>query len=165
MWYNVRMAETISIVAGSLLLLISFIGCVVPVVPGPLLGFIGLLCARGIPPHDQPSIQMLAIAGGCVLVVTVLDYIVPALGAKRFNCSRLGVLGCVLGTVIGLFFMPLGLLLGPFLGALLGELVAGKALGPSFKGAAGAFLGYVAGIMMKLLCCGFLAAAFFRAVT
>ena len=106
----------------------------------------------------------LAVALAFVVVVTVLDYVVPALGARKFNCGKLGVFGCVVGTIVGLFFMPIGLLVGPFLGAMIGELISGKELRQSLKGALGAFLGYAAGILLKLICCGSLAAMFVQAV-
>ena len=159
------MQDTAFIIAGAILLLLSFIGCVVPVLPGPILSFAGLLCARGLVPHDRPSLAVLAAAGAFVAVVTILDYIVPAMGARKFNCGRLGVFGCVAGTIVGLFFMPIGLLVGPFVGALIGELIAGKTLRQSLKGATGAFIGYMTGILLKLVCCGTMAALFVQAVT
>ena len=100
------MADIAFIVLGSILLVLAFIGCVVPVVPGPLLAFAGLLCARGIAPHDTPSMRTLVVALAFVVVVIVLDYVVPALGARKFNCGKMGVFGCVVGTIVGLFFMP-----------------------------------------------------------
>ena len=157
------MADIAFIVLGAILLVLAFIGCVVPVVPGPVLAFAGLLCARGIAPHDTPSTRTLAVALAFVVVVIVLDYVVPAMGARKFNCGKLGVFGCVVGTIVGLFFMPIGLLVGPFLGAMIGELIAGKEVRQSLKGAFGAFIGYAAGILLKLICCGSLAAMFMQA--
>jgi uncharacterized protein YqgC (DUF456 family) len=157
------MADIAFIVLGAFLLVLAFIGCVVPVVPGPLLAFAGLLCARGIAPHTAPSMRTLVVALAFVVVVIVLDYVVPALVARKFNCGKMGVFGCVVGTIVGLFFMPIGLLVGPFLGAMVGELIAGKEVRQSLKGAVGAFLGYAAGILLKLICCGSLAAMFMQA--
>ena len=157
------MATIALIVLAAILFALAFIGCVVPVIPGPALAFAGLLCARGITPHDRPSMFTLAVALAFVVVVTVLDYVVPAMGARKFNCGKLGVFGCVVGTIVGLFFMPIGLLVGPFLGAMIGELIAGKEVRQSLKGAFGAFLGYAAGILLKLICCGSLAAMFMQA--
>ena len=51
-----------------------------------------------------------------------------------------------------------------FLGALAGEMVSGKPFGMSLKGAFGALLGYVCGVMLKVLCCGFIAYQFWLAV-
>ena len=158
------MADISFIVLGSILFLLAFVGCVVPVLPGPLLALAGLLCARGLSPHDRPSLTALLLAAAFVAVVVVLDYVIPALGARKFNCGKLGVFGCVVGTIVGLFFMPFGLLIGPFLGAMIGELLAGKKVRQSLKGAVGAFLGYAAGILLKMICCGCLAAVFVQAV-
>jgi uncharacterized protein YqgC (DUF456 family) len=94
----------------------------------------------------------------------VLDWIVPTLGAKKFNCSRLGMIGCFVGTVVGLFYLPFGVVLGPFIGALIGELISGKPFGLSLKGAFGALLGYACGVLLKVACCGFIAYQFWTAV-
>ena len=88
-----------------------------------------------------------------VAAVTVADYIVPAIGAKKFNCSRWGTVGCFAGTIIGFFFVPIGILLGPFLGAFLGELIARKPVGAALKGGLGAFLGFLSGVFLNLLAC------------
>lgn len=157
--------DILFIVLGGVLLLVSFIGCFLPVLPGPWLALLGLLCARGIAPHDRPSWVVIGGAVMAVVTVQLLDYIVPVLGAKKFHCGKAGIWGCVLGTLVGLFFLPLGLILGPFLGAFLGEFIAGKEIRQSLVGATGAFLGFVAGVFLKVLCCSGLATLFVYAVT
>lgn len=139
-----------TIISG-LLVTLGVIGCVMPVIPGPVLSFAGLLCLLAT--DRPPSMTALVVMGGLTAVATVLDYVVPAMGARKFRCSAWGVWGCVVGTAIGLFFFPLGLLLGPFLGALVGELIAGKALAQAVRGGVGAFLGFVAGTLIKLAVC------------
>ena len=144
------MTIALSILAG-LLLLIGFVGCVVPVLPGPFIGYCGLLAL--IPTEKCPSTSVLVTMGLVVVAVTVADYVVPAIGAKKFDCSRWGTVGCFVGTIVGLFFVPIGILLGPFLGAFLGELVAMKPIGAALKGGLGAFLGFLSGMFLKLLAC------------
>ena len=144
------MTIALSILAG-LLLLIGFVGCVVPVLPGPIIGYCGLLVL--IPTAKCPSTLVLVTMGLVVAAVTVADYIVPAIGAKKFNCSRWGTCGCFVGTIVGLFFAPVGILVGPFLGAFLGELIARKPIGAALKGGFGAFLGFLSGMFLKLLAC------------
>ena len=144
------MTIALSILAG-LLLLIGFVGCVVPVLPGPIIGYCGLLAL--VPTERCPSTLVLIAMGLVVAAVTVADYVVPAIGAKKFDCSRWGTVGCFVGTIIGLFFVPIGILLGPFLGAFLGELVAMKPIGAALKGGLGAFLGFLSGMFLKLLAC------------
>ena len=133
------------------LMIVGLIGCVIPVVPGPALAYCGLLCM--IPTSKAPSSFAIAVFGVAALVVTVLDYVVPALGAKRFKCSKCGTWGCVVGTFVGMFFFPLGLLLGPFCGAVAGELLARKRTGEALWGGFGAFLGFLSGVLLKIVFC------------
>jgi len=147
---------------GGLLLLVGFVGCVVPVLPGPVCGLLAL-CALWPTPCALPM-SHLAVAGAVTALVLVLDYIVPALGAKKFDCSRWGVFGCLVGTIVGVFFFPWGLILGPFGGAFVGELVAGKTTGAAVKGGFGALLGFLAGVVLKFAALGFCAFLFIRSV-
>ena len=144
------MTVALSILAG-LLLVIGFIGCVVPVLPGPIIGYFGLLAL--VPTEKCPSTLVLVAMGLLVAAVTIADYVVPAIGARKFDCSRLGTVGCFVGTLVGLFFVPAGILLGPFLGAFLGELIARKPVGAALKGGFGAFLGFLSGVFLKILAC------------
>ena len=139
-----------AVVACSLLAL-SFVGCVVPVLPGPALAFGGLLAL--LPSSFALSTQAYIWFGVACGGVLMLDYVVPAFGAKKFNCSKWGIFGCVAGTLIGIFFVPWGILVGPFAGAVAGELIAGKKLSSSLKGGFGALLGFVFGVALKLAYC------------
>ena len=149
---------------GWILIAIGTIGCFLPVLPGPPIAYAALFLALARGDHSSPGVSTFVVAGVVVVVALVLDWIVPTLGAKKFNCSRLGMLGCFIGTIVGLFFLPLGVVLGPFIGALAGELVSGKPFGLSLKGAFGALLGYVGGVLLKVACCGFIAYQFWTAV-
>lgn len=134
-----------------LLSLIGLVGCFVPIVPGPLVSYCGLLVL--IPAADHPSTTTLVVYGIVTIVVTALDYIVPAIGAKKFNCSKYGTRGCTIGTIVGLFFPPIGIFIGPFLGAYIGELIAKRPSEDAAMGALGAFLGFLSGVLIKLFAC------------
>ena len=138
-------------IVACVLLVLSFVGCVIPVVPGPLLAFGGLLVL--MPSSFAPSTPTYIWFGIACAGVHVLDYVVPAFGAKKFNCSKWGVFGCIAGILIGLFFAPWGVLVGPFVGAVIGELIAGKKFSSSLKGGFGAFLGFIFGVALKLAYC------------
>ena len=155
------MTIALSILAG-ILMLIGFIGCVVPVLPGPIIGYCGLLTL--ILTEKCPSTLVLVTMGFVVAAVTVADYVVPAIGARKFDCSRWGTAGCFVGTIVGLFFVPIGILLGPFLGAFLGELIAMKPIGAALKGGFGAFLGFLSGVFLKILACAAMSIVFVMAL-
>jgi uncharacterized protein YqgC (DUF456 family) len=134
-----------------ILSVLGFLGCVVPVIPGPVMSYAAMLIL--LPSRFAPSTDTCIWMGiGCVTVL-LLDTIVPVIGAKKFNCSRWGVSGCVIGTIIGMFFGLLGLILGPFTGAVIGELIAGKNFFASIRGGFGAFLGFLSGVLLKVVYC------------
>ena len=145
------MADVALMVVGAVCLLIGFVGCVVPVLPGVACAYAALWTLY---PTPYALTNERLLVGGIVSVVAiVLDYVVPALGAKKFNCSKWGVFGCMVGTIVGIFFAPFGIILGPFLGAVAGELVAGKQASAALRGGFGALLGFVAGVLLKFVVC------------
>ena len=145
------MADVALMVIGAVCLLIGFVGCVVPVLPGVACAYAALWTLYPTP--YALTGEKLLVGGIVAVVAIVLDYVVPALGAKKFNCSKWGVFGCMVGTIVGIFFAPLGLILGPFLGAVAGELVAGKEASAALRGGFGALLGFIAGVLLKFVVC------------
>lgn len=135
---------------------VGVIGCVVPVLPGPLAAYAGFLCLLGTPrsPGWGAAVAMGAVAAAVVLA----DSLVPAWGAKRFRCSKWGVWGSVIGAFAGSFFFPAGLLAGPFLGAMAGELLSGRKWSAAAWGGVGAVAGFLVGVALKLGVCALMAA-------
>lgn len=145
------MADVALIVAGAACLLVGFVGCVVPVLPGVACAYAALWTLYPTP--YALSGEKLIVGGIVAVVAIVLDYVVPALGAKKFNCSKWGVFGCMVGTIVGIFFAPLGIILGPFLGAVAGELFAGKKVPDALIGGIGALVGFIVGVLLKFVAC------------
>jgi uncharacterized protein len=135
---------------GVLAIVFGIIGSVVPVIPGPPIGWIGILCLEI---SDSISISSLFLWSTFFLavIVTVLDYTFPSLFAKKYGGSKRGVWGSTIGMLVGIFFGPLGIILGPFVGAFIGE----YSLDPSntqkaLKIAFGTFLGFIFSTGLKL---------------
>lgn len=98
------------------------VGCIIPAIPGPVLGFAGILCLWFTP--SGPDGVELELTGVFTVVVSVLDYLMPAWFAARSGGSRWGERGALGGMILGMFLMgPLGVIAGPFLGAFLGEML------------------------------------------
>jgi len=145
------MADVALMVVGAVCLLVGFVGCVVPVLPGVACAYAALWTLYPTP--YALTNERLLVGGIVAVAAIVLDYVVPALGAKKFNCSKWGVFGCMVGTIVGIFFAPFGIILGPFLGAVAGELVAGKQASAALRGGFGALLGFIAGVLLKFVSC------------
>lgn len=100
--------------------------------------------------------------GILALGVTVLDYIIPGLGTKKFGGTKAGIRGSNIGLLVGVIGLPLlgivigpfgifGIILGPFIGAYLGEKNAGSSQEKAFRSAIGSFIGFMAGTFAKLV--------------
>jgi len=142
--------------------LLGLVGCFVPVLPGPAIAYAGLWILYAV--GWAPPMSQLAIGAGVLVAVTLVDYIVPSLCAKKFKCSGWGVWGCFIGSIVGLFFLPLGIILGPFIGTVAGELIAGKEIAASLRGGIGALLGFVVCLGLKLASVGLFAWWYFASL-
>ncbi len=140
------------IISGGVLLLAGIIGCFLPVLPGPPLAYFGLLIQQ-LKSSSPFSTKFLIVFLLITIGITLLDYIIPVYGTKKFGGSKYGVWGSTLGLLIGLFFGPIGIIAGPFIGALIGELLAASDPALAFKAATGSFIGFLAGTFLKLVVC------------
>ena len=134
-------------------LFIGFTRCcwgILPVLPGPLTSWFGLLTLHltSVIPLNWTFLgTTLAIA----ILIWILDYIIPAMGTKKFGGSKYGVYGTTIGLIIGLFVpIPLGILIGAFLGAFIGELIYdSKDTSRAIKASFGSFIGLLASAFIK----------------
>ncbi len=142
--------DWIFIIFGAICILVGIIGSVIPVLPGPPISFVGLLLLQ-FKEVQAFTWKFIIIWGIITIVITVLDYIFPSLGTKKYGGSKWGIVGCFVGFVVGLFFGIPGIILGPFAGALLGEVLGGKDMKGAIKPALGSFIGFIVGTVMKLI--------------
>jgi len=132
------------------LIIFGLIGCVLPIIPGPPLSFLGIL-ALHYTKFASYSTNFLVIAASIAIFVTILDYMVPIWGTKKFGGTKAGMWGATLGMIIGMIFLgPLGLIFGPLVGAIIGESIKGANNKDAFKAGLGAFLGFLMGVGLKL---------------
>lgn len=134
------------------LAIVGIIGCIVPVIPGTLLSYAGLLCAYFCS-YSQISGTALWLWLAASVAVSAADYFLPAWMARRFGGTRSGAIGATVGVFAGFFFFPpVGIILGPFCGAVLGELLHDKQdVGKAFRVGVGSFLSFVVGTGLKLV--------------
>lgn len=141
--------EAILIIIGLVLIVAGIIGCILPGLPGPPIAYASLILLQFA--ENSPFSWAFMLAWLLIVVaVTLLDFYVPAWGTKKFGGSKYGSWGSIIGLIIGLIFPPWGILIGPFLGAYIGELIGGKHNEEALRAGFGAFIGFVAGTLMKL---------------
>src|SRR5690554_5937261 len=159
------MGDTLLIIVAVLLLVVGAIGTVAPILPGVPMSWGGLLMLKFIPStQDDISWLTIVILGIVAVVITMLDNILPVWGTKKMGGNKRVVWGATIGLLFGFFLGPWGIVLGPFAGALIGGLVSGTRLMPATKQATGAFVGYLSGLLLKLITAGVIAFFFVRTV-
>ena len=144
--------DIVLVLVGFFLMLVGILGSVLPVIPGTPISWLGLIVLYLAP--SLPFDWLIIIGTGVVAIgIYILDYIIPAIGTKKFGGSRAGAWGAIIGLFVGLIApIPLGVLIGPFLGALVGEMVFNQTEGKrAFTAAFGSFVGFLASTFMKLV--------------
>lgn len=144
--------ETFWLIVSISLIIIGLAGTVIPMLPGIPLIFAGFLVWGIASAWRDFSVQVLIILGVVTLVVTFLDYYAGGVGARKYGSSKSGIWGAIIGGIIGvLVFNIPGLVIGPFVGAVSGELLAGKSQKEAWRAGWGAFVGVVAGNLLKVI--------------
>ena len=138
-------------VLGFCFVCLGIIGSFLPVLPGPITSWIGLLLLHLTKVVPQ-NWTFLGITLAIAVLIFILDYFIPAMGTKRFGGTKYGVYGTTIGLIVGLFFIPvpLGILIGAFFGALIGELLYdSKDTSRAIKASFGALLGFLTSATIK----------------
>lgn len=155
----------IGLIVGTILILLGLAGSVLPVLPGPPLSFIGLFLFALVRNFSAPLTPTLIIIMLIITIaVTVVDYFIPLIGAKKYGTSKWGIYGSVAGMVIGAFFPPFGVLLAAFIGALLVEWMVSRKKKQALRAAWGIFIGSLLGMILKLGISGIMAYYFIISV-
>lgn len=141
------------LIFGFLLMLIGILGSFLPVLPGPPVSWVGLLLlhlTKAVPQDWWFS----GITAAVALIVFALDYVIPAMGTKKFGGSKAGMWGTTIGLLVAILFPilgPFGIVIWPFVGALVGELLNKADKKTATKAAFGSFLGFLTGTFMKFM--------------
>ena len=146
--------DVLLLILGFLCMILGVFGSFLPVLPGPSISWTGLALlyfTNAVP----ANYWILGIALLITVVISVLDYIIPAKGTKKFGGSSYGIWGTNIGLIVGILApVPFGFVIGPFVGALIGELIYDfKDHNRALKAAAGSFVGFLASSFMKFVVC------------
>ena len=144
-----------------ILIIIGLIGDIVPGIPGTPITFLALLLLHWTEKISY-STQFLLVTGLVCVIITVLDYVVPVWGTKKFGGTKAGARGSTVGLIISVLVLPMlgivigpfgiiGILGGPFVGAYVGEKIGGTPDNLALRSAFGSFVGFITGTIMKVV--------------
>ncbi len=159
---------TLAMLAASMLILtiaiflIGVAGSFLPIVPGTLVVWFGVLVHKLAMGDQSVSWGFFVAATALALGAQVLDFACSYWGARRFGASWQGAAGALVGGVLGLAFFNLpGLILGPIAGAVLVELIKDRNWRRARRAGVGTLVGGIAAFVLKFsISCGIIAGFF-----
>ena len=141
--------DQLFIVLGLILCITGLLGSFIPIIPGPITSWFGLLVIN-FESSTELNYSFLLITLMIAVFVFALDIIIPIIGLKKFGGTKKGMIGATIGLLLGLIILgPLGILIGTFLGALSGEMTGDLKLGKALKASVGTLIGFIAGVAIK----------------
>lgn len=141
--------DTLLIIMAFLVMLAGVAGSFLPIIPGPLTSWAGLLLLSFSSSVDLSS-SSLIFTFVIALTIYILDYIIPAMGTRRYGGSKYGMVGTTMGLILGILSpVPFGILIGPFVGALIGELLYQNDSRHAVRAAYGSLIGFLVSTFIK----------------
>ena len=133
------------------LIVAGLAGTVLPVLPGTVLVWGGIVLGAWIDDFQRVGTTTLVVVTVLAALAWVLDYVAGLLGARKAGASRQALLGAAIGTVVGLFMGVVGVLFMPLVGAALGEYVAQKDQHRAVRVGVATWLGIMVGLLAKVV--------------
>lgn len=146
--------DLLLVLLGFICMIVGIFGSFIPVLPGLSSCWVGLLLLY-LTKAVENNYWVLGITFIITIVITILDYTIPAKGTKRFGGSSYGVWGTNIGLIVGILApIPFGVIIGPFVGAFIGEIIYdSKNHKRAIKAATGSLLGFLASSFINFLFC------------
>lgn len=138
-------------IASAALIVIGLAGTVLPLLPGTLLVWGGVLLGAWIDDFARVSVMTVVIISILAVLAWALDFVAGLIGAKRVGASKWALVGAALGTVVGIFMGLVGVLFMPLVGAAIGEYWSQRNQQRVAKVAFATWLGLMVGMVAKVV--------------
>lgn len=138
-------------IVAALLVVVGFVGLFVPILPGIVFIFAGLLLGAWIDEFTLVSQTTMVIIGVFVLMAWAVDFVASYFTAKKAKASKLALIGTLLGALLGILGGVIGLIVGPIIGAATGEFISRRNSGDATRVGLAAGLGFVLALVVKLV--------------
>ena len=132
------------------LIVLGLAGTVLPVLPGTLLVWGGIVLGAWIDNFSRVGTTTVLVISALAILAWGLDYVAGLMGARKAGASKQALLGAALGTVAGLFMGLVGVLFMPLFGAAVGEYLARRDHSRAVKVGVATWIGIMVGLVAKV---------------
>lgn len=132
------------------LIVLGLAGTVLPVLPGTLLVWGGIVLGAWIDNFSRVGTTTVLVISALAILAWGLDYVAGLMGAQKAGASKQALLGAALGTVAGLFMGLVGVLFMPLFGAAVGEYLARRDHSRAVKVGVATWIGIMVGLVAKV---------------
>ncbi|MDP3387535.1 MAG: DUF456 domain-containing protein [Eubacteriales bacterium] len=158
--------ELLGMIVAVVFFVVGFIGTVLPILPGVILVFSGMVVYGILTSFHELSMYFFLMQGVAVILVFFIDFIASSIGVRKFDGSKQAAVGGAFGILLGLIVLgPLGIAIGPFIGAVGVELISGKDLNHAIKSGFGSLIGILGGTILKLFTEAIMISYFFISIS
>lgn len=133
------------------LIVLGLAGTVLPVVPGTVLVWGGIVLGAWIDDFTRVGTTTVVVVSVLAVLAWGLDYVAGLMGAQKAGASKQALLGAAVGTVVGLFMGLVGVLFMPLVGAAVGEYLARKDQSRAVKVGVATWIGIMVGLIAKVV--------------
>ncbi len=150
----------------SMIFLIGLATSLLPVVPGSLIVWSGILIHKLWMADASVAWEVVIITGIITLIGQLAEFVLGVWGARKFGATWNGAVGALLGAFIGFFLPPpfFWLIVGPVIGAIIGERLAGRSFKAGSKAGLGTVIGGIVAFALKFSLSVCVVASFFIAL-
>ena len=135
----------------AVLILLGLAGTVLPVLPGTVLVWGGIVLGAWIDDFTRVETSTVVVISVLAVLAWGLDYVAGLMGAQKAGASKQALLGAALGTVLGLFMGLVGVLFMPLVGAAVGEYLARKEQTRAIRVGLATWVGIMLGLIAKVV--------------
>jgi uncharacterized protein YqgC (DUF456 family) len=133
------------------LILVGLAGTVLPVLPGTILVWGGIVLGAWIDDFTRVGMTTVVVISVLAVLAWGLDYVAGLMGAQKAGASKLALLGAAVGTVLGLFMGLVGVFFMPLVGAAVGEYLARRDQTRAVKVGIATWIGIMLGLIAKVV--------------
>ncbi|MFD1361202.1 DUF456 domain-containing protein [Lentibacillus salinarum] len=136
----------------AILFIASFAGIIFPIIPSPLVLWVGFLLYHFVINADELTWFFWVAMAVLTIILIGADVIANSYFVKKYGGSKWGERAAAIAVIVGSFTIPpFGILIVPFLAVLIIELMQARTFQEAIRASIGSLIGFLSGAAAKVV--------------